>query len=428
LGRIQISGEVPQNEPAAIDHFMNAADAGHQMAALELGLLMMPQDPDQAKRRLRWGISDDQSSTKIEDKFLELRERATLALAWLNFIGTTTEGTDRNRSKDLVQQLLRLRDSDSKSAQQDPQWFVREFISPGDIVAGANVILTLIGQQENAELARQGREQARAELYSFITHSIPSSMQSVVAETEQSLEVLQSELIASTEVRDHLIRSLSSTLGRAALIDNLMATHKLLIAGKERLQTAWESEQSDWESPLIVVIDAVKQAVAQTLFTEREYDQIDLDEHKINQTREVALAQLTSSTTNASVEEFLRFISAELPFLILECKPDVKWRIKRGGIRFSVLISVISELVRNALRYREPRTPLGVRIERHDEEFVVKLTNTIAKASARRLRGTNRGQVFIREFAEAISELDFFALAEESTYTATLSITERSRE
>ena len=427
--QFELGHEKQGDRPAAITHFTQAADGGHRMAALELGLLIMEQDPDEAKRRLGWGLSTDSAIGEILFDSPELRDDATLALAWLNFNETRGNRRDHGKAKALVRPLLDIDENASVPDQPSTQWFTWEFIKTGRARVGANLIRTLIENDERAELVRQQREQARAELYSFITHSIPSAMVTVVAETEQSLEIVQGEFLASKEVRDHLIKSLSSALGRAGFIDNLMSTHKLLIAGKERLQLAWESESADYESPLLVVIDATKQALAQTLFADQEYEQIDLDrsdDDQINRIHELSLAQLTGTTTNESLAEFLRFVSSELPFLSFDCKPGIAWRVKRGGIRFSVLVSVVSELMRNALRYREHRSPLIVRIEGRGGIVSIVLMNTIAKNGTQRLGVTNRGLAFIREFAEAISELNFSSSATESTHTATLCVSDGS--
>lgn len=430
LGCLHIHGETPGSRSAAIAHFTQAADAGHQMSALQLGLQIMEDDPEQAKIRLDWGLSDEQASGKTKTPSSALRDKATLALAWLSFIGTSNERRDTQRSMSLVRNILGFDESAITSSQQNTTWFRREFITSGNLLTGAHVVRTLIDTNERAEQVRREREKARAELYSFITHSIPSAMSTVVAETEESLEIVQGESLASKEVRDHLIRSLSSALGRAAFIDNLMATHKLLIAGKESLQLAWESESADCESPLLVVIDAIKQAVAQTLFTDQEYAQIDLDrsdDDRINRMRELSLVNLTGTTTNESLAEFLRFVSSELSFISFDCKPGIAWRVKRGGIRFSVLVSVVSELMRNALRYREYQSPVIVRIHDRDGVVFVTIENTIARNGGHRLRGTKRGLAFIREFAEAISELTFSSLATESIHIATLCVSNGSQ-
>lgn len=431
-GRILIYGEARGDISTAKGHFTEAADAGHWASALELGLLNMEQDPDQAKRWLEQGLSGLKASGDIADDSSTLRNRAKLALAWLDFTGSPDVGRNPSASKTSVRQLLEIGDTASKDDRRSTKWFMQEFIDTARIQSGAKVLWTFIERDERAELARKERDEraklarkARDELYSYITHSIPSAMSTVVAETEQSLDIVQGNFLALKDDRDQLIRSLSSALGRAGFIDNLMATHKLLIVGKESLQLAWESELANYESPLLAVIDAIKQAVAQTLFADQEYAQVDLDrsdDERINRMRELSLAQLTGKTTNESLAEFLRFVSSELPFLSFDCKPDVAWRVERGGIRFSVLVSVVSELMRNALRYREYRSPLIVRIEDRDGIVSVALINTIAKNGTQRLRGTNRGLAFIREFAEAIGEITFSSLTAGLTHTATLCV------
>lgn len=416
---------------SAIEYFTEAADAGHRMSALELAVLIIEQDPDQAKIRIEWGLSDNQSIEASTEHSRELKEKANLALAWLHFTGTPGERRNPNASMELVRRLLNIDRDERTDDQHSTSWFARQFIEPASIHAGANVLRSLIETEERAELVRSQREQSRAELYSFITHSIPSAMSTVVAETEESLEIVQGDMIANAQVRDHLIRSLSSALGRAGFIDKLMATHKLLIAGKDSLQKAWIAEDCDLEDPLIVVVDSIKQAIAQTLFTDREYEQLDIDrtdDKRINQMREVSLPHLTSATTTESVEHFLRFAASELPFLSVKCDPDLKWRVRRGGTRFSVLLSMLSELTRNALRYREVRSPLNVRIGRIEGRICVTLTNKIAKSGLQRLRGTNRGLRFIQEFTEAIGALEQSSLSSESTYTATIFVNDGSNQ
>jgi len=420
LGLIYLRGPIERDTLKASSHLRRAHEGGHIKASCELGILeanifASPTDSQQilqsAWRQLPSGKL--KMASQLELARLELREgvdeERSLVAARLHVESILGISVDSNVSRD--------------SQQNTPT----EQLSVEGIEHEAKALRQVIDARLRSIEARKQHLLARDELYSFITHSIPSALTTVKSQTESSLGILRDPERSLNADRARLIRSLSGALGRASFIEDLLATHKLLVAGKDQLRNAWiEEGRAPERSVCFVLVDAIKQAIAQAIFAEPNFRQLGLppdDDEKIDTFRSAALHHLNIKTkTERDVDDFREFLAKQLPFIGLDLDPTVLWPMTDRGIRLGVFLSIVSELMRNAMSYRPPTTPLDVSLVQTESGFHVCIENNVAKASGIYSGGTKRGLTFIREFSEAISSLVYSQENSGERYRATLEV------
>lgn len=418
LGLFHLRGPLDTDVATAGVHLENAYRAGHMEAGAELALAQIRCGQD---KKLAGQILSRVLPSLSEGK---LRSIVELEIARFEIIGIT--GVTRNLSlaKELTLSLLEMSPGDIGASESTFEYgdYTKQMLKREAMSLFSLADVELISENRRIEERR-----ARDQLYSFITHSIPSAMSSVVGQTESSLGILSGHSPTREADRDVLIRHLSGALGRAQFINSLMATHKLLIAGKDRLGAAWLEEQGESiVEPKNLLLDAAKQALAQTLFTDRNFEQLDLaelDDQAIDSFRTISVDELSRKTAAENdCIRFQRYVSEHVPFLRFIMDDGIEWRAAPNGIRRGVMQSAITELIRNALKHRLSGTPLTVRLGRTQNGFCISIANEYDASKASALGGTKRGLSFVAEFCEAIESLKFSTEQRAGVHVARLAV------
>lgn len=403
LGLIHLRGPIERDALKASSHLRRAHERGHIKASCELGILEANnrQSPTDSLQILQSAWQQLPSG--------KLKLAAQLELARLEL----REGVDEERSlvaaRLHVESILGISASSNGNRNYKPITQTVQ-LSVEEIGHEANALRQAIDARLRSIEARKQHSLARDELYSFITHSIPNALTTVKGQTEKSLGIIRDPESSLDSDRVRLIRSLSNALGSASSIEDLLATHKLLVAGEDRLGNAWIEESDAPARPVcFVLVDAIKQAISQVMFAKNQFQKLDLppdDDDKIDAFRAEALDCLGSKTRTAlDVDDFREFAAKHLPFICLDLDSTVLWPMADRKIRLCVLLSIVSELVINSLMYRAPTTPIDVSLVRTEAGFCVRIENSVASESGRDSGGTQRGLTYIKEFSEAISSL-----------------------
>jgi hypothetical protein len=416
LGLLSRRGPLPDKARAKI-HFDLAYRAGNVAAGGELAFLLIEAGERGEARRLLRALHKSIPEGP-------LLQRVQLALAYLE-LQADDDRRDLVLATELVHRVLWLPQGESlfeSDVPSDP-WSLGET----EVFVQANQLRHTLEAQAKQQVRREEQLRARDELYSFITHSIPSALSTVVSETKSSLQLLRRAPDATPHSRDLLIRKLSSVLGRAAFVDNLMVTHKLLVTGKDRLNDAWQSENAEAPAPIAnMLLDGLKQALSQTLFTHREYEQLGIpkdDDACIDAFREESVTILGQRTlTVEDRQSFIAYLSARLPSIELDFEPDLTLSMSQSGVRIGIVLSSAAEMIRNGLKYRPTDSVLALCAYRSQDDIVFVVRNRIGDRRCGSMGGTQRGLAFIREFAATMDAIDFESGPEDGDYIAKLSI------
>ncbi|MEM6454412.1 MAG: hypothetical protein AAF772_04890 [Acidobacteriota bacterium] len=293
-------------------------------------------------------------------------------------------------------------ESRRKAAATDFQVNVFAYVKRSEAADG-DLLSDAIGRAFNA----QREEKVRKQMLSMLTHTMRNTLVATVPAIDEIVEKFGPARHHLVDDKEGYIIASNVAYLRTVMktIDAMFDAYKLLVRTPENTRDSWLAD-NDGDATLVEVVDrAIAAVLGRLLFQEAQKSafgrfQRALGAGSRKQIKRAFMRDylLVDPDQRGPIVDWLR-----AHFSIIQIAGDLPaMRFSSEGMRFSLLFAVISELVFNAVKYADGKTPVRIKWQCRDDSFGVLVENAFDKESTRRT-GSGEGRNFI---ALLLSQLD----------------------
>jgi len=243
-----------------------------------------------------------------------------------------------------------------------------------------------INKKQMKEEKLEAEEKAHKEMLSFFTHTLNNALgtgdntiQDIIMDFERDNYIKNKEMN---------IYRLNSLFANFSLIRSLIKSYKIYIQDLEYFKKSWEEDSSgdadiDW-----VFVYTLRQVISQLLFVKdpKILNRLQIGTGNFNNKEEMKKENkrirnsfindvLLTKIDKKNVSEFLGWFTINLPFIKLEIKaPKLSFGLE--NIRFGLFFACFSEIINNALKYSDGKTPIELKWEEDSKYYIFQSRNT----------------------------------------------------
>ena len=285
--------------------------------------------------------------------------------------------------------------------------------------------------KKNKQLEHEVKEKERAyqaihdkekEMLSFFTHTMRNALATAPESLRQAIRLLNSDDYTSDKKHYKAINKIVSLFSTLSLTDCLIDTFKQSISEPEEFQRAWKNDIAGDATLKWVIAAALRQSLNRIIFMSdtSELRQLlhDADTSTIIATRKSFIDDvLPLNVDNQGIEAFYQWLIA-IDTLDIQIEESIDLHFGANQVKFSLLFSITSELLLNALKYWDGTGKITVRWYHEQDNFILKVSNPCQEYASSNLAGTHKGLAFIKRLIELLGEqASFTPIAEKSCFT-----------
>jgi SAM-dependent methyltransferase len=295
-----------------------------------------------------------------------------------------------------------------------------------------NVYLKNIDRAEELESALEKEKalhkqlhEKEKEMLSFFTHTMINALSSAPESLRQAIRLLGSEDYKKNTKNYEAINEITALFSTLSLIDCLVETFKQSIYDPEEFKRAWQNDNTGEATPQWFIAAALRQSLNRIIFDSNTRNLIKLlqnDIKLIQPTRKAFLEQVLPLDINKQgVESFYQWLNSLAAIDISIEENTVQFGVNQ--IKFSLLFSITSELILNALKYWSGTEKIQIRWYAEQDYYIFTVKNACRKNASSNLAGTHKGLAFIKRLMELLGEQAYFTpIAEDLSFTAELKL------
>ncbi|MCX7068263.1 MAG: tetratricopeptide repeat protein [Methylococcales bacterium] len=270
------------------------------------------------------------------------------------------------------------------------------------------------------------------EMLSFFTHTMRNALSSAPESLRQAIRLLGSEDYEKNKIHYEAINEITALFSTLSLVDCLVDTFKQSIYDPEKFKLNWEEDNTGEATPQWFIAAALRQSLNRIIFISNTRNLIKLlqgDSVLIKPIRKAFIEQVLPLDINKQgVESFYQWLNT-IPAIDISIKEDtIQFGVNQ--IKFSLLFSITSELIFNALKYWDGTGQIQIRWFTEKDYYIFTVKNTCRKNASSNLAGTHQGLAFIKRLMELLDDKDiktyspaqFTCFPEEHTFTAELKL------
>jgi len=272
------------------------------------------------------------------------------------------------------------------------------------------------------ELAYQAVHDKEKEMLSFFTHTMRNALATAPESLRQAVRLLNTEDYESDKKHYKAINKIVSLFSTLSLTDCLIDTFKQSISEPEEFQRAWKNDITGDATPKWVIASALRQSLNRIIFMSDTSELRQLlhgaDTATIIATRKSFIDEvLPLNVDNQGIEAFYQWLVA-IDTLDIQIEESRDLHFGANQVKFSLLFSITSELLLNALKYWDGTGKITVRWYHEQDNFILKVSNPCQEYASSNLAGTHKGLAFIKRLIELLGEqASFTPIAEKSCFT-----------
>jgi tetratricopeptide (TPR) repeat protein len=280
-------------------------------------------------------------------------------------------------------------------------------------------------QIKKTEAAHKAIHEKEKEMLSFFTHTMRNALATAPESLRQAIRLLGSEDYEKNQKHYEAINEITALFSTLSLTDCLIDTFKQSIYDTEEFKRAWQNDNTGEATPQWFIAAALRQSLNRIIFMSntRELRKLLQDDVKlIKPTRKAFIEQVLPLDINQQgVESFYQWLYSIAAINISIEENTVQFGVNQ--IKFSLLFSITSELILNALKYWSGTGKIQIRWYREQDYYIFTVKNTCRKNASSNLAGTHKGLAFIKRLMELLGEQAYFTpIAEDLSFTAELKL------
>lgn len=264
------------------------------------------------------------------------------------------------------------------------------------------------------------------EMLSFLTHTLRNSL-SAGPETARTIASNLKYILGDKYEQNNLAYKTTnkaiSLLTTFKYVDNLIDTFKLFSSNEQILNQKWKNDfQGDLQfNDLISQI--LIQIISKFLFYNtynKEREQI-FEYNSLKSLKKSFLDEILSDGEySIQNKHILSWISANIQKLKLKLN-YTEFKVRKDGIRFGILFSIISELIFNSFLYYDGIEDIEIKINENEQFIEFTCSNHFDSADSTN-KGTNKGISFIKHIVGLIDDISFETRKEEKIWISKIKI------
>jgi hypothetical protein len=198
--------------------------------------------------------------------------------------------------------------------------------------------------------------QTNQEMLSFLTHSLNNILGSAPETVRQTIRLLsRSGDYEKNTAQYKAINNISSLFTRFSLVDALIKTVKLSIADPNDLESSWHQDNQGEGNIELVLVFALRQTVSRILFSPADELKKRLPsgtKFNIKTLRQSFMNDVMAlELDNNNAEQVFQWLRQNMNLFSWHLEKTTAIQFKKNGIKFTFLLSILSELIYNALKY-----------------------------------------------------------------------------
>jgi tetratricopeptide (TPR) repeat protein len=285
---------------------------------------------------------------------------------------------------------------------------------------------------QQKEAAHKALHEKEKEMLSFFTHTMRNALATAPESLRQAIRLLGSEDYEKNQKHYEAINEITSLFSTLSLTDCLIDTFKQSIYDTEEFKRAWQNDTTGEATPHWFIAAALRQSLNRIIFMSDTDDLRKLLNNQaelIKPTRKLFLEQVLPLDINQQdVELFYTWVNSLSAIDVFIEETAVQFGANQ--IKFSLLFSITSELILNALKHWSGTGKIQVRWVKEQDYYLFSVKNACQKNVSSNLAGTHKGLAFIKRLMELLNDkdtkietpADFNCFPEEHSFTAELKL------
>jgi DNA-binding response OmpR family regulator len=271
---------------------------------------------------------------------------------------------------------------------------------------------------------------AEKQMLAFLTHTLSNTISGGPVTVEQVLEDAQSMLGDRYREPDveRFINNVASLKAIFLAMANMLRAYKIFVSKPELFEQKWFEDTGGNQSFDLLLSTVLKQTLSSLLFEETNVDQLEriamLTGSSVASVREAFLEDLlwSEKAVSPEPEQVVRWCERNFPIIsVTVTEPPPAFNL--SGVRYAFLLSVLTEIVYNALKYTDGRQPIRIAWRKQDQVFRFICNNTFSEASTQSV-GSQKGLEFVSNLSQMIEGIEIVHRNEHETFTVELRLQE----
>jgi signal transduction histidine kinase len=268
--------------------------------------------------------------------------------------------------------------------------------------------------------------QNNQEMLSFLTHSLNNILGSAPETVRQTIHLIsRGGDYEKNTAQYKAINNMSSLFNRFSLVDALIKTVKLSIADPNELESSWHQDNQGEAHIELVLAFALRQTVSRILFSPADELKKRLPagtQFNIKTLRQSFMNEVMAlELDNNNVEPVFQWLRQNLNLFSWHLEKTTAIHFKKNGIKFTFLLSILSELIYNALKYSNGNRQIEIFWQPTENHYEFICRNLFDPDRRYEGDSTRKGLVFIEKLMNRLKDSTIEHSEENNLFTVKLS-------
>ena len=287
----------------------------------------------------------------------------------------------------------------------------------------------LISEIKLKEDAHKALHEKEKEMLSFFTHTMRNALATAPESLRQAIHLLGSDVYEKDVNHYKAINKIASLFSSLSLTDCLIDTFKQSISDPDEFRQTWQKDHRGDATPQWVIASSLRQSLNRIIFMSDASDLKKLLNYPettlIKATRKSFIEEiLPLNVDDQGVNLFYEWIKQHIPCLDVTITDTDDLNFGVNQTRFSLLFSITSELILNALKYWNGEHNIQISWQlKGADHYVFCVKNHCETNASSNLAGTHTGLAFINRLIELLgNQARFSCKTDERLFTAELTL------
>lgn len=297
-----------------------------------------------------------------------------------------------------------------------------DFIEKGS----ENTIPSLLHAIEKAFIQAETQIKTEKEMLSTLTHTLRNTLSGGPQTIDQVLRISQNVLGDRYQESPvyKTINNIASLHSIFTSVNNMLETYKVYVSEPGKINQKWNDDVGGNVDLKDLFFLVLKQTIGRILFEEPNLAQfkrllVNKSSHSIKEIRSSFINDvLLLEETYQNLTRVLVWLKESFPVISVKVN-KARLFFNAKGIRFNVLLSCISEIVYNALKYTGNEEQIQIEWKKQGKDFIFSCRNSFRVKSETK-SGTQKGLSFIKGLINMIDGSQFLYESKDSIFVAKL--------
>ena len=265
------------------------------------------------------------------------------------------------------------------------------------------------------------------EMLSFFTHTMRNALATAPESLREVIRLLGSDDYEKNTKHYKAINKIVTLFSTLSLTDCLIDTFKQSISDQKEFKQSWQNDCDGDATPKWVIASALRQSLNRIIFMS-DTDKLKMllnnqETEAVKSTRKSFIDNVLPLDVDAQgITAFYDWVGC-INLIEIAIDENNTPHFGTNQVKFSLLFSITSELILNALKYWSGVGRIQISWQVHEEYYVFTVKNPCEANASSNLAGTHKGVAFIKRLMELLGEqAAFHCSQEEQSFVAELKL------